>query len=84
MINFNVGDKIRSISKKSKHIVESVESFEEVTVIFTEDVKCFPVDDVEKDYDSFIAEYFLKIFNGITPNQEEKNKFKKILNGNTD
>lgn len=81
MIKFNIGDKIRSISKKTKHVVESVESVSDITVIFTEDIKCFPIQDVEKDYDSFVAEYFIKIFNGVTPNQEEKEKFKKILNG---
>ncbi len=40
------GDKIKDIKKGSIHIIESIESFGEDTVIFTEDSKCLPIKDV--------------------------------------
>lgn len=79
MINLNIGSKIRSLTKKSTHVIESIETVEGKTVIFTEDVKCFPIEDVTQHYDSFVAEYFMKIFSGITPTSEEDEKLKKIF-----
>ena len=81
MINLNVGDKISSITKKTKHIIESIETIDTTTVVFTEDVKCFPISDVKKEYDSFVAEYFLKVFSGETPSDEDRKKLKIILWG---
>lgn len=79
MINLNIGSKIRSLTKKSTHVIESIETVEGKTVVFTEDVKCFPIEDVTQHYDSFVAEYFIKIFSGITPTDEEDAKLKKIF-----
>jgi hypothetical protein len=81
MINFNIGQKIKSLTKKSTHVIESIETVEGKTVIFTEDVKCFPIEDVERHYDSFVSEYFIKIFSGGTPTKEEDEKLKKIFQG---
>ncbi len=60
-------------------MIESIETVEGKTVVFTEDVKCFPIEDVTQHYDSFVAEYFIKIFSGITPTDEEDAKLKKIF-----
>ena len=79
MINLNIGSKIRSLTKKSTHVIESIETVEGKTVVFTEDVKCFPIEDVTQHYDSFVAEYYIKIFSGITPTDEEDAKLKKIF-----
>jgi hypothetical protein len=79
MINFNIGQKIKSLTKKSTHVIESIETVEGKTVIFTEDVKCFPIEDIEKHYDSFLSEYFLKVFSGQTPTSEEDKKLKEIF-----
>ena len=81
MINFNIGQKIKSLTKKSTHVIESIETVEGKTVVFTEDVKCFPIEDVAQHYDSFVAEYFLKVFSGDTPTKEEDEKLKKIFQG---
>jgi hypothetical protein len=79
MINLNIGSKIRSLTKKSTHVIESIETVEGKTVVFTEDVKCFPIEDVTQHYDSFVAEYFMKVFSGIKPTDEEDAKLKKIF-----
>lgn len=79
MCKIQIGDKIRSISKKTEHIVESLETIGNQTVLFTEDIKCFPLEDIEKEYDSFVSEYFLKIFSGQKPTIEEEKKLKEII-----
>jgi len=40
------GDKIKDNKIGSTHIIESIESFGEDTVIFTEDSKCLPMEQV--------------------------------------
>ncbi len=40
------GDKIKDIKNGSIHIIESIESFNDNTVIFTEDSKCLPIEQV--------------------------------------
>ena len=40
------GDKIKDNKSGSTHIIESIESFGEDTVIFTEDSKCLPIEQV--------------------------------------
>jgi len=42
------GDKIKDIKNGSIHIIESIESFDDNTVIFTEDSKCLPIDKVKE------------------------------------
>lgn len=79
MLKLNVGDKIKSLSKKSTHVIESFEVVEKQTVVFTEDIKCFPIEDIERIYDSFIAEYFTKVFSGVEPTDEDKKKLKVIF-----
>lgn len=78
MINWNIGEKIRSLTKKTIHVIESIETVEGKTVVFTEDVECFPIEDIKVHYDSFVAEYFMMCFSGVTPTAEEDRKFKKI------
>jgi hypothetical protein len=46
MKNFN-GKLIFNLIKNSFHTVESTESVDEITVVFTEDSKCFPIDEIE-------------------------------------
>ena len=40
------GDKIKDIKNGSTHIIESIESFDDNTVIFTDDSKCLPIEQV--------------------------------------
>lgn len=79
MLKLIKGDKIKSVSSKTIHIIESIEVFENQTVVFTEDVKCFPIEDVERNYDSFVSEYFTKVFSGIEPSEEDVMKLKRIF-----
>ncbi len=79
MLKISIGNKIKSLSKKTTHVVESIEIFENQTVVFTEDVKCFPIEDVQKNYDSFVAEFFTKVFSGIKPTPEEEKKLQRIF-----
>jgi hypothetical protein len=79
MINWNIGSKIRSLTKKTTHVIESIETVEGKTVIFTEDMKCLPLEDVTQHYDSFVAEYFIKVFSGQKTTTEEDAKLKKIF-----
>jgi hypothetical protein len=79
MLKLAIGNKIKSLSKKSTHIVESIEVIENQTVVFTEDVKCFPIEDVQRNYDSFVSEFFTKVFSGIKPTPEEEEKIKRIF-----
>lgn len=44
--NMKKGDKIKDIKNGSTHIIESIESFDDNTVIFTEDSKCLPIGQV--------------------------------------
>jgi hypothetical protein len=44
--NMKKGDKIKDIKNGSIHIIESIESFDDNTVIFTEDSKCLPIEQV--------------------------------------
>jgi hypothetical protein len=79
MLKLTIGDKIKSLTKKSIHVVESIEVFENQTVVFTEDVMCFPIEDVQKNYDSFVAEFFTKVFSGVKPTPEEEKKLQRIF-----
>ena len=79
MIELLKGDKIYSKTSKSVHIVEEVETICDITVVFTEDSKCFPLSDVEKHSDSFLSYYFLKVFRKEVVIEEEEQKAIEIL-----
>lgn len=78
-MKFNIGDKIRFIKKNSIHLIESIETIANQTVIFTEDSKCFPVEEITINYDSFVSEFFIKVFSGQTPTIDEEQKLQEIL-----
>jgi hypothetical protein len=40
------GSEVYHKVSNTKHIVESIESFDNVTLVFTEDSKCFPIKEV--------------------------------------
>lgn len=43
-----IGDKIMDKRFNTEHIVESIESLPTITVIFTEDMKCIPIQYIKK------------------------------------
>jgi len=44
------------------HIVESIDVYDEITLVFTNDSKYIPIEDVEIVLESTIATYFIKVF----------------------
>ena len=77
------GDKIKDIKNGSIHIIESIESFDDNTVIFTEDSKCLPINEV-REY-GFLDIIREKLFiNRVKISEEKrlKNEMLKVLNYN--
>tara|TARA_R110000772_G_scaffold197442_1_gene308237 strand:+ start:168 stop:428 length:261 start_codon:yes stop_codon:yes gene_type:complete len=73
------GDKIKDIKKGSIHIIESIESFGEDTVIFTEDSKCLPIEQVSVM--NIVETYSDLCVNGINEGLKKVNEdFRKIMN----
>ena len=86
------GDKIKDIKNGSIHIIESIESFDDNTVIFTEDSKCLPINEVSeftmcdeltevltnnpKIINDYLTETYLKPF------EEHMNKLKEKYEDN--
>ena len=44
------------------HIVESIDVYDEITLVFTNDSKYIPIEDVEIVLESTISIYFIKVF----------------------
>lgn len=72
MKNFTKGDRIEHVDKKTNHVVESVESIEDITVVFTEDSKCFPINKIRKYEGSVIGSFFSKLLRGEQVTKEEE------------
>jgi hypothetical protein len=72
------GDKIFSNSSKSFHIVDGVEIIEGFTLVFTEDVKCFPINDVRKCINSW-SDFLEKKMNDEKIDEVEYNSFIKDM-----
>lgn len=73
------GNTIIHKKTKTKHIVESVDYYDDVTLIFTEDIKYFPIDDVELYKEFKISNYFMRLFNNQKNNKNEDNEICEIL-----
>jgi hypothetical protein len=71
MKKFKKGDYIECVDKKTKHVIESLETIENITVIFTEDSKCFPVEKIKKSDRSIVGSFFAKILRGEQVTKEE-------------
>ena len=75
------GDKIKDIKNGSIHIIESIESFDGDTIIFTEDSKCLPINEV-KGYgflDVIHEKWFIKRVR-ISEEKRLKDEMLKMLN----
>jgi hypothetical protein len=72
MKNFKKGDYIECVDKKTKHVIESLETIENITVIFTEDSKCFPIEKIKKSDRSIVGSFFAKILRGKQVTEEEQ------------
>ena len=75
------GDKIKDIKNGSIHIIESIESFDGDIIIFTEDSKCLPINEV-REYGFFDMIHEKWFVNRVRISEEKrlKDEMLKILN----
>lgn len=79
------GDKIKDIRDNSIHIVESVDVYDEVTLIYTEGKKYIPIESVEL-ISKVIEKVKSLIFNLVKPKNEKiltVKEFEKIYYENS-
>jgi hypothetical protein len=55
------GDYILNSRHNTYHHVESIENFENKIVVFTEDSKCFPLEELSKVSKSLLGNFFYKL-----------------------
>ena len=80
-----IGDKIKDIRDNSIHIVESVDVYDEVTLIYTEGKKYIPIESVEL-ISKVIEKVKSLIFNLVKPKNEKiltVKEFEKIYYENS-
>lgn len=80
---------IKNKKTGNKHIVESVDYYDNITLVFTEDSKYIPLDDIEFCSKSKLSDFFLSIFyneSSVISKEEIVNFFgkKKLIEVNTD
>jgi len=78
----NIGDKIRNINGGTTHIVESIDRYDDVDLVFTKDVKYFPLDTVEKVPSSPFIEVCLNILTEKPISAGLENEIKEYFSGN--
>jgi len=84
------GSKIQNNKFKTIHIVEHVETINDLTLVYTEDIKCFPISEVT--YFSTINEKLCNLFKKwiggknveIKDGSEEHQELRKLLTVNYD
>jgi hypothetical protein len=55
------GDYVLNSKHNTYHHVESIEDFDNKIVVFTEDSKCFPLEEVTKVTKSLLGDFFYKL-----------------------
>ena len=77
-----INDKLRNKKTNTHHIVESIDRFDDVVLIFTKDGKYIPINDVEFVSESIISNYFIKLLNNEKIDNDLElsctNKLKKL------
>ena len=66
MENINKGDTVQHITTRLNYVVDSIENYDGIIVIFTEGsiCKCIPINEVKKIKSHTLSDYFLKLFKG--------------------
>lgn len=85
MENIIKGDRILDINTNTEYVVESIETYDNNTVVFTEDVKCscLPISEIIKIPQSWLSNFLLKILNkDHISDIEEKNFCESLPNLN--
>jgi hypothetical protein len=81
MENINKGDIILNIKTNTEYVVESVETYGDSTVVFTEGDKCtcLPISEIIKAPKSWLSNFLLKILNNSHISDIEEKKFCESL-----
>jgi hypothetical protein len=81
MENINKGDIILNIKTNTEYVVESVETYGNSTVVFTEGDKCtcLPISEIIKAPKSWLSNFLLKILNNSHISDIEEKKFCESL-----
>jgi hypothetical protein len=81
MENIIKGDRILNINTNVEYIVESIETYNNNTVVFTEGVKCLclPISEIIKIPQSWISNFLLKILNKSHISDIEERNFDECL-----
>jgi hypothetical protein len=67
------GDIIQHKMYNTRHVVDTCQTVDDITVVYTEDVKCFMINDVFKVAKSRLASIFLKKIKGENLSNDETN-----------
>lgn len=67
--------KIFNLKTLTNHVVESVEYHENVTVVFTQDSKCFDIKDVVFNSNQIIFSHVEKVYNNNPYSKDEEHTF---------
>jgi hypothetical protein len=81
MENINKGDRILNINTNVEHVVESIETYGNNTVVFTKGVKCscLPISKIIKVPKSWLSNFLLKKLNKSYVSDIEEKKFDECL-----
>jgi hypothetical protein len=81
MENINKGDSVLNTKTNTEYVVESVETYGNSTVVFTEGDKCtcLPISEIIKVPKSWLSNYLLKILNKSPISDIEEKKFCESL-----
>lgn len=80
MKTINVGDTVKSIVHNTNHIVESIEIIDGKTFVFTEDIKCFPLEDIILQNNiNQSSDLIFKFLDGKISKKEELKEFENVM-----
>jgi hypothetical protein len=79
METINIGDLVYNTKTKTEHLVESIELVDDDFIIFTDDIKCFPISDLVKLPKSKIARLFLSWFESKKLNDEDEKELDDLI-----
>lgn len=81
MENIIKGDKVLNTNTNTEYVVESVETYGDITVVFTEGDKCdcLPISEIIKIPQSWLSNFLLKILNNDHISDIEEKKFCESL-----
>ena len=81
MENINKGDSVLNTKTNTEYVVESIETYENITVVFTEGDKCtcLPISEIIKVPKSWLSNFISKKLNKFYVSDIEEKKFDECL-----